>query len=122
MKKVKLKDYKGDCVAILDAESVDGIYLVGAYEVEELEAFKNAGYAIYGTLVQKIFDEDFIQEIQNKFKDHADEYGYSDTNDYIDYDSKEFKKVKNTIKEFIDSIEDINKYYYRDKETIIELE
>lgn len=31
MKKVKLKDYKGDCVAILDAESVDGIYLVGAY-------------------------------------------------------------------------------------------
>ena len=122
MKKVKLKDYKGDCVAILDAESVDGIYLVGAYEVEELEAFKNAGYTIYGTLVQKIFDEDFIQEIQNKFEDHADEYGYSDTNDYIDYDSKEFKKVKNTIKEFIDSIEDINKYYYRDKETIIELE
>ena len=122
MKKVKLKDYKGDCVAILDAESVDGIYLVGAYEVEELEAFKNAGYTIYGTLVQKIFDEDFIQEIQNKFEDHADEYGYSDINDYIDYDSKEFKKVKNTIKEFIDSIEDINKYYYRDKETIIELE
>ena len=122
MKKVKLKDYKGDCVAILDAESVDGIYLVGAYEVEELEAFKNAGYTIYGTLVQKIFDEDFIQEIQNKFEDHADEYGYSDINDYIDYDSKEFKKVKNAIKEFIDSIEDINKYYYRDKETIIELE
>ncbi|MBM6874712.1 hypothetical protein [Fusobacterium mortiferum] len=121
MEKIKLKDYKNDCVCILDNESVDGIYLVGTDDVEEIRAFKEAGYTIYGTTLENVFDENFIQEIQSKFEDYADEHGYADINDNIDYQGEDFKKVKEAIKEFIKSLGDTNKCYWINKSVIVEL-
>lgn len=121
MKKVKLKDYKNDYVCIVDTESVDGIYLVGADEIEELLAFKKAGYTIYGTTIKNVFDENFIQEIQGKFRDYADEHGYVNINDDINYYGEDFGKVKEAIENFIESLGNVNKCYCLDASVVIEI-
>jgi hypothetical protein len=120
MERINIKNYKKDYVCYLD--EYDEIQLIGSDDIEKIKEFVEEGYIIYGTTVEKVFKKDFVKEIQDKFEDHADEYGYPDMNDYIDYQGEDFKKVKDAIKEFIENLGDTNKCYSRDKNTIIEVE
>lgn len=120
MKRINLKNYKKDYVCYID--EYDNFQVIGSDDVETIKEVMEDGYIIYGTTVENVFEENFIQEIQDKFEDHADEYGYPDMNCCIDYDREEFKKVKDAVREFIKSLGDTNKCYYRDKNVIIEVD
>lgn len=120
MRKINLKDYKGDYVCYYD--EYDEIQVIGSDDVERIKEVMEEGYIIYGTTVENVFEENFIQEIQDKFEEHADEYGYPDMNSYIDYTGEYFKKVKDAVREFIESLGATNKCYYKDKNIIIEVE
>lgn len=120
MEKINIKNYKKDYVCYLD--EYDEIQLVGSDDIEKIKELMEDGYIIYGTIVENVFKEDFVKEIQDKFEDHADEYGYQDMNDYIEYTGEDFKKVEDSIKEFIESLGDTNKCYYIDENIIIEVE
>lgn len=120
MERINIKNYKKDYVCYYD--EYDEIQLIGSDDVEKIRERIEEGYTIYGTTQDIVFKESFINDIQDEFENHANEYGYPDMNSYIDYTGEDFKKVKEAIKEFIESLGDTNKCYYRDKNVIIEVE
>lgn len=120
MRKIKLKDYRGDYVCYCD--EYENIQLIGSDDIQTIKELIEDGEIIYGTTVENVFEENFIAEIQDKFEEHADEYGYPDMNFCIDYTGEDFKKVKDAVREFIKSLGEDNKYYYRDENIIIEVE
>lgn len=119
MIKVNIKNYKGDYVCYYNDYS--DVELIGADDVEEIKKIIKEGIEVYGTIEEKVFGENFIQKIQDKFEEHADEYGYPDMNWQIDYNSKEFEEVKEAIRSFIESLGDTNKCYFLNENVIIEV-
>lgn len=123
MRKVKLEDYvnESDYVCVISRHG-DTEY-VASDMVEDIKEYKKRGYRIYGTVQEEIFDESFIEDdIKSLFEYHADDYGYEDINEAIDYEGEEFKKVKEAAREFIKSLGDTNIKYFPDRSTIIEVE
>lgn len=121
MERIDIKNYKKDYVCWCD--EYENIHLIGSDDIQTIKELIGDGEIIYGTTVENVFEENFIQEIQDKFEEHADEYGYPDMNDYyIDYTGEDFKKVKDAVREFIKSLGEDNKCYYRDENIIIEVE
>lgn len=109
MRKIKLKDYKGDYVCYYD--EYNEIQLIGSDDVERIKELWRDGNIIFGTTVNKVFGEDFISEIQEYFEDYANDMGYEDINERIDYEGESFKKIENAIREFIKSLGDTNNCY-----------
>ena len=120
MEKIKLKDYKGEMVCAV-SRFKDSEYLFTDQE-EEIKDLKENGYTIHGTVCEKVFDEYFIEYLKEVFEDYAINNGYEDIEERLDFDSKEYKKVEEAVREYIKSLGDSNNAYYCDKNTIIEVE
>lgn len=120
MKRVNIKNYKKEYVCYIN--DYDEIELIGSDDLATIKEMIEDGYTIYGTSKYKVFKEDFIEEIKNKFECYAEDYGYPDMNDDIDYDSEAFKKVKESIQNFIESLGGCNNIYDIDKNTVIEVD
>lgn len=120
MEKIKLKDYKGDMVCAVSRYE-DYEYLF-TDQVEEIKDLKENGYTIHGTVCEKVFDEYFIEYLKEVFEDYAINNGYEDIEERLDFDSEEYKKVEEAVREYIKSLGDSNNAYYCDKNTIIEVE
>ena len=120
MNKIKLKDYKGEMVCAVSRYE-DYEYLFTDQE-EEIKDLKENGYTIHGTVCEKVFDEYFIEYLKEVFEDYAINNGYEDIEERLDFDSKEYKKVEEAVREYIKSLGDSNNAYYCDKNTIIEVE
>lgn len=122
MRKIKLEDYKGDYVCAVS--KFKDVEYIPSDMIEEVKEYKKLGYTIYGTTpIKKIFDENFIEkDIQSTFETQANDEGYEDMNDFIDYTGEDFKKVKDAVREFIKSLGSTNLKYCCDENTVIEWE
>ncbi len=109
MKKINIKDYKEKYVCYYNEYS--DIELVGSDDVERIKEIWREGNIVFGTTVNKVFDEDFISEIQEYFEDYANDMGYKNINKHIDYKGESFKKIENAIREFIKNLGDANNFY-----------
>ena len=120
MKKINIRDYKGDYVCYYNEYS--DIELIGSDDIETIKEIIQDGYIIYGTDMEYVFEESFIEYISDYFIDYVNANGYEDMNDRIDYDGESFQKVKNAVREFIKSLGDDNKCYSPNENIIIEVE
>lgn len=112
MKKINIKNYKGDYVCYYN--EYNDIEIVGSDDIETLKELSRDRNIILGTTVNKVFDEEFISEVQEFFEDYASDNGYKGINERIDYNSNEFKEVKRAIRAFIKSLGDDNNCYSAD--------
>lgn len=121
MKKIKLKDYTGEMVCAVNRFK-DNEYLYTDQE-EEIKDLKENGYIIYGTVCEKVFDEKFIKcSLKEFFEDHAEDNGYEDMEEQLEFDGEEYKKVEEAVREYIKSLGNINNAYHYDTDTIIEVD
>ena len=121
MKKIKLKDYKGEFVCAVD--KFDDVEYLNVDEIEEIKEYSQDGFIIYGTEIEKVFDEDFIRNyLKNTFEAYADDNGYEDMNDCMNYDGEDWKKVEQAVREYFDSLGGANEIYCCNKNIIIEVE
>lgn len=121
MKKIKLKDYTGEMVCAVSR--FKGIKFLYTDQEEEIKTWKENGYTILGTITVKVFDENFIKcSLKEFFEDHAEDNGYEDMEEQLEFDGKEYKKVEEAVREYIKSLGNINNAYYYDTDTIIEVD
>ena len=121
MEKIKLKDYTGEMVCAVSR--FKGIKFLYTDQEEEIKTWKENGYTILGTVTVKVFDENFIKcSLKEFFEDHATDYGYDEMEEKLDFDNEKYKKVEETVREYIKSLGNINNAYYYDTDTIIEVE
>ena len=117
MKKIKLENYKEEMVCYFD--DLWNFVVVEADDRMEIEELVKKGYTIYGTIAKKVFTESLVDDFRDMCKDHADDYGYDEMNEFIDYKSDKFKKIATSINEWIESLGNTNEVYYADKDIII---
>ena len=121
MVRIKLKDYKGDFVCVVD--QFDDHKYLNIDEIEEIKEYSQDGFIIYGTEIEKVFDEYFIRNyLKNTFESYADDNGYEDMNDCMNYDGEDWKKVEQAVREYFDSLGGANEIYCCNKNIIIEVE
>ncbi len=119
MKKIKLKDYKGECVCYLN-ESED-IEIVDADDVDYIKELSSEGKVFYGTTKGKVFESPYW-DIRHMIEDNISNMGYPDMEDRIDYHSEEFKAIVSAYEEWIESLGADNNIYYQDEDVIIKVE
>lgn len=117
MQKVKIEDYKKEMVCYFN--DLGDLVVIESDDVREIKDIISKGYIVYGTISEKVFKRSFIDDVRDMCRDTADEYGYEEMNEFIDYESDEFKKIETSIKEWIESLGNSNNVYYADKDTII---
>lgn len=121
MEKIKLKDYTGEMVCAV-SRFKDNEYLF-TDQVEEIKDLEENGYTIHGTTPEKVFDKNFIEyDLRELFERHAEDYGYEDMEERLEFDSEEYKNIEKAVRGYIKSLGDINNVYYCDKNVIIEVE
>lgn len=120
MEIIKLENYKEDCVCAVKNKEVK---YIDYPDKDEILEYIRDGFKIYGVIPIKVFDDNFIEnDIQSAFETQAENEGYEDMNDFIDYNSEEFKKVKEAVKNFIKSLGNKNIKYKCDENTVIEVD
>mgnify|MGYP000034389616 FL=1 len=120
MEVIKLEDYKEDCVCAIKNKEVK--YIVYPDKDEILEYIRE-GFKIYGAIPIEVFDDNFIEnDIQGVFETQAENEGYEDMNEFINYDSEEFKKVKEAARKFIKSLGTTGIKYKCNENIVIEVE
>lgn len=121
MEKVKLKDYTGEMVCAVSRYK-DNEYLF-TDQVEKIKDLEENGYTIHGTTSEKVFDKNFIEyDLRELFKRHAEDYGYEDMEERLEFDSEEYKNIEKAVREYIKSLGSANDIYYCNKDIIIEVE
>lgn len=119
MEIIRLEDYKEDCVCAIKDQEVE---YISEPSKEELIEYIRDGFKIYGVIPIEVFDDNFIEnDIQGAFETQAENEGYKDMNEFINYDSEEFKKVKEAVRNFIKSLGTTGIKYKCDENTIIEV-
>ena len=119
MKKIKLKDYKGECVCYLN-ESED-IEIVDADDVDYIKELSSEGKVFYGTTKEKVFESPYW-DIRHMIDDNVSNLGYEGMEDRISYDTEEFKNLVSAYEKWIESLGADNNIYYQDENIIIEVE
>lgn len=121
MKKIKLKDYTGEMVCAVSRYK-DNEYLF-TDQVEEIKDLEENGYTIHGTVCEKVFDEYFIKNrLKDLFETYAEDNGYEDMEEKLEFDSKEYKKFEEAVREYIKSLGSANDIYYCNEDIIIEVD
>jgi len=119
MKRIKLKDYKGDYVCYITEEgATQPVMTDDILYIKELAA---EGIVFYGTTKEKVFEAPYW-DIREMIKSIVDDRGYEDMEDRIDYRSKEFKAIVEAYEEWIESLGTDNDIYYQDEDVRIEVE
>lgn len=119
MKKIKLKDYKGEYVCFLN--KFEDIEIVDTDDIDYIKELSSEGKVFYGTTKEKVFDSPYW-DIRDMIKSNIDDKGYEDMEDRIDFHSKEFKAIVSAYEEWIESLGADNNIYYQDEDVIIEVE
>ena len=121
MKKIKLKDYKGEFVCAVD--KFDDVEYLNVDEIEKIKEYNQKGICIYGTKLGKVFDEDFIKNyLKDPFETYAESNGYDDMEYCMNFDGESWKKVEQAVRKYFDSLGGANEVYVCDKNIIIEVE
>ena len=121
MVRIKLKDYKGDFVCVVD--QFDDHKYLNVDEIEKIKEYNQDGFIIYGTELEKVFDEDFIKNyLKDPFKTYAESNGYDDMEYCMDFDGESWKKVEQAVRKYFDSLGGANEIYCCNKNIIIEVE
>lgn len=119
MKKIKLKDYKGECVCYLN--EFEDIEIVGTDDVEQIKELYLEGKTFYGTTKGKVFESPYW-DIRHMVEDNISNMGYPDMEDRVSYDTDEFKNLVSAYEKWIESLGTDNNIYYQDENVIIEVE
>ncbi len=121
MKKIKLKNYTGEMVCAVSRYK-DNEYLF-TDQVEEIKDLEENGYTIHGTVCEKVFDEYFIKNrLKDLFETYAEDNGYEDMEEKLEFDDEKYKKVEEAVREYIKSLGSANDIYYYNEDIIIEVE
>ncbi len=119
MKTIKLEEYQEPYICAVG----ETIEYIPSDNLEYIKKYKEKGYTIYGVVSQEIFDETFIErDIQYTFERYADDNGYEDMSEYINFDSEAFIKIKEAVRNFIIRLGDNNLKFFLDKKTIVEVD
>ena len=119
MKKIKLKDYKGECVCYLN--EFEDIEIVDADDVDYIKELSSEGKVFYGTTKEKVFESPYW-DIRHMIDDNVSNLGYEDMEDRISYDTEEFKNLVSAYEKWIESLGADNNIYYQDEDVIIKVE
>ena len=119
MKKIKLKDYKGECVCYIN--NFGDIGIVDTDDIDHIKELSSEGKVFYGTTKEKVFESPYW-DIREMIKSIVDDRGYEDMDDRINYHSEEFKSIVSAYEEWIESLGADNNIYYQDENIIIEVE
>ena len=119
MKKIKLKDYKGECVCYIN--NFGDIEIVDADDVDYIKELSSEGKVFYGTTKEKVFESPYW-DIRHMIDDNVSNLGYEDMEDRISYDTEEFKNLVSAYEKWIESLGADNNIYYQDEDVIIEVE
>ena len=119
MKKIKLKDYKGECVCYLN--EFEDIEIVDTDDVDYIKELSSEGKVFYGTAKGKVFESPYW-DIRHMIEDNISNMGYPDMEDRIDFHSEEFKAIVSAYEDWIESLGANNNIYYQDENIIIEVE
>ncbi len=121
MEKIKLKNYTGEMVCAVSRYK-DNEYLF-TDQVEEIKDLEENGYTIHGTVCEKVFDEYFIKNrLKDLFETYAEDNGYEDMEEKLEFDNEKYKKVEEAVREYIKSLGSANDIYYCNEDIIIEVE
>ncbi len=123
MKKIKLKDYDKDYVAVEIKKDECEIVAVDMLHEYILIENKLVNPKIFGVTEQLAVDTPeyaFNRMIEN-LKDWVDENGYEDINDQVDYEDENIKEMKNCFRKWILDNETALTVFFPDKEIEIEL-
>lgn len=119
MEKIKLKDYKGECVCYID--EFEDIHIVATDDAEYIKELSSEGKTFYGTTKEKVFESPYW-DIRNMIKENIDNKDYEDMEDRIDYHSENFKAIVSAYEEWIKSLGTDNDAYYQNEDVIMEVE
>lgn len=119
MKKIKLKDYKRECVCYIN--DFGDIEIVDADDVDYIKELSSEGKVFYGTTKEKVFENPYW-DIRHMIDDNVSNLGYEDMEDRISYDTEEFKNLVSAYEKWIESLGADNNIYYQDENIIIEVE
>ena len=118
MKKIKLKDYKGECVCYIN--NFGDIEIVDTDDVDYIKELSSEGRTFYGTTKEKVFESPYW-DIRHMIDDNVSNLGYEDMEDRISYDTEEFKNLVSAYEKWIESLGADNNIYYQDEDVIIEV-
>lgn len=119
MEKIKLKDYKGECVCYFN--QFKEIEIVDTDDINYIKELSSEGKVFYGTTKGKVF-EDPYWDIRHMVEDNISNMGYPDMEDRIYYDTDEFKNLVSAYEKWIESLGTDNDIYYQDENIMIEAE
>lgn len=119
MKKIKLKDYKGEYVCFLN--KFGDIEIVDTDDVDYIKELSSEGKVFYGTTKGKVFESPYW-DIRHMIDDNVSNLGYEDMEDRISYDTEEFKNLVSAYEKWIESLGADNNIYYQDENVMIEVE
>ena len=119
MKKIKLKDYKGEYICYFN--NFREIEIVDADDVDYIKELSSEGKIFYGTTKRKVFENPYW-DIRHMIDDNVSNLGYEDMEDRISYDTEEFKNLVSAYEKWIESLGADNNIYYQDENIIIEVE
>ena len=119
MKKIKLKNYKGECVCYIN--NFGDIEIVDTDDVDYIKELSSEGRTFYGTTKEKVFESPYW-DIRHMIDDNVSNLGYEDMEDRISYDTEEFKNLVSAYEKWIESLGADNNIYYQDEDVIIEVE
>lgn len=118
MKKIKLKDYKGEYVCYLN--EFEDTEIVDTDDVDYIKELSSEGKVFYGTTKEKVFENPYW-DIRHMIDDNVSNLGYEDMEDRISYDTEEFKNLVSAYEKWIESLGADNNIYYQDENVIIEV-
>lgn len=119
MKKIKLKDYKGECVCYIN--NFGDIEIVDTDDIDHIKELSSEGKVFYGTTKEKVFENPYW-DIRHMIDDNVSNLGYEDMEDRISYDTEEFKNLVSAYEKWIESLGADNNIYYQDEDVIIKVE
>lgn len=119
MKRIKLKDYKGEYICYITEDGAT--QPVMADDTLYIKKLTEEGVVFYGTTKEKVFESPYW-DIREMIKSTVDDRGYEDMDDRIDYHSKELEAIVEAYEEWIESLGTDNDIYYQDENVIIEVD
>lgn len=121
MEIVKLQDYKENYICYID--DFGDLQTVGTDDIETIKELVAEDIILYGVIKEKVFDKSFVEfELRELFERRAEDCGYEDMEEQLDFSSEEYQKVKQAVIEYIESLGTVNDTYYKNPSIIIEVE
>lgn len=117
MNKINFKEYDNTKLFIVyDDHSTK---LIDRSNVKELSEEEVNNCVFRPALKDNVFDYKFIERFKDWLKEYAEDNNFEHDLDKLDLNNNKFKKVEDSLKEYVDSLEELNDVYYLDDNTEI---